>query len=614
MNTYNRVLRWVVVVLAASFCFFHLYTAAFGTFIAQLQRTLHLTFAGVLGFLFYPSVKGRKVSKLDLVLAVGAGFCCGYMVFNYQEMVLRRSFVTPLSIMDLIVGGMIIFLVLELTRRVIGWMLVAVAGLSLIYAFLGPYLPMIIAHRGFSLGELIDYQVFGLNGIYSIPLGISATYIILFIILGTLMEFCGVGRLIMDLGKIIAGGLRGGPAKIAVFSSALFGSISGSAAANVYTTGSLTIPMMKKIGYKSSIAGAVEAAASTGGQIMPPIMGAAAFLMAELVGIPYIQVCKAALIPAILYFTSLYFTLDFEAAKAGIRGLDKKELPSIREIIPRLYLISPLIILVIFLLKGYTPFKSVFMAILVTLGISFLRKETRFTPKTFLEALVASARRTVMIATACGAAGIVIGVITLTGIGLSISSIVISLTGGNILIALILIMFSSILMGMGTPTTVAYIIVATLAVPPMMEFGLPLLPSHLFVFYFGVLSMITPPIAIAAYAAAEIAKTDPMKIGFVAVRIAIIAFIVPFMFIFEPAFLMEGIWWIVILRFFTALIGIVMLSGALSGWFLHPLNWAFRIIYIVVSILIISPGIRANLLGISVALILIFLTVYCSKQ
>ena len=346
-----------------------------------------------------------------------------------------------------------------------------IAIIFLAYTVFGPYMPSLISHRGYGLVDIIDYQVFGLDGIYSIPLSISATYIVLFIILGTLMEFTGAGDVIMDIGKAVAGGFRGGPAKVATISSALFGSISGSAAANVYATGTFTIPMMKKIGYTPSFSGAVEAVASTGGQIMPPIMGAAAFLMAELLGIPYIQICKAALIPALLYYISLFIVLDFEAARTGIRGLEKKELPKWKDILPRLYLMLPLVVLVAILMMGYTPFRSAYYAIILTFILSFFSRKTRFTFASFLDAIIISAKRTVMIAAACGAAGIVIGVITLTGIGLSLSSVILSLSGGVRIFALLLVMVSSIIMGMGTPTTVAYIVVSTLSMPIMKELG-----------------------------------------------------------------------------------------------------------------------------------------------
>ncbi|MCR4425462.1 MAG: TRAP transporter permease [Firmicutes bacterium] len=607
MREDNRTLRWIIAVLAVSLAVFHLYTAAFGTYTVQLQRTLHFAFAGVLGFLLYPARKDRKTGWFDLILACTAAFCYGYLVTQYQEMAVRQTFVTHLSTLDLVVGGLAIVLLLELTRRAVGWVLAAVALAALVYSLFGPYFPDILAHRGFSLVDVIDYQIFGLDGVFSIPMGISATYIVLFILLGTFMEFCGAGDVIMDIGKLVAGRFRGGPAKVACISSGLFGSISGSAAANVYATGTFSIPMMKKIGYKGPFAGAVEAVASTGGQIMPPVMGAAAFLMAELLGIPYIQVCKASLIPALIYFTSLFFVLDFEAAKAGIKGLDRDQIPRAREVLPRLYLLAPLVILVIVLIQGYTPFRAAFLATLAIIALSFVRKDTRFTLKTFVQALVVSARRTTMIAVACGAAGIVIGAITLTGAGLSLSSIIIHLSGGNMIMALLLIMVSSIIMGMGTPTTVAYVVVATLAVPVMKDLGYPALASHLFVFYFAVLSMITPPVALAAYAAAEIAKEDSMKIGLTAMKIGGIVFTVPFVFLLDPALLMQGSWLVIGGRTIAALVAILAFAGAATGWFVKRLGFFERLVFLLAFALIIVPESQTTLLGIGIVVLMGFL-------
>lgn len=602
----SRYLRWFIVVWSAGFIAFHFYTATFGVFIAQLQRPVHLTFAFILGFLVLPAIKGRKVGLAGLMLALLALFCFGYNTFHYQEITMRQILVDPLPPLAVILGGISLLLVLEITRRVVGGALPTVAALSLVYAFVGPYLPGVIAHKGFTPYDVIDYLYFGLDGVYGMPVGVSATYIFLFIILGTFLERTGVGQFIMDLGKLLAGGTRGGPAKIAALTSALFGSISGSAVANVYGTGSMTIPMMKRIGYRPHIAGAIEAVASTGGQIMPPVMGAAAFLMAEVLGIPYLKICKAALIPAIFYFTCLVLVLHFEAAKTGIKGLEKTELPTWRDILPRIYLLLPMVTLVVVLFMGYTAFRAAFIAILATLGISFLRKETRFTPTTFLEALLTSARRGVMIAGATASAGIVIGIISLTGVGITFSSIVMSLSGGIMALGLVFIMISCIIMGMGVPTTVAYIIVVTLAAPAMMDFGFSALASHMFVFYFGVLSMITPPVEVAAYAAADIAKADPIKIGFSACRIAILAFIVPYVFLFEPALLMEGSWGNIALRFLLTLAGVIILAGSITGWFFKNLNWGLRFFSLITAVLIISPGIRTSLIGIILGLAITF--------
>ncbi len=603
----NKIFKAVLAVLSLAFLGFHLYTAVYGTFIPQLQRPLHLAFAVVIGFLAYPMFQKRDYKWLDIILALISAGAYGYITVKAQEISMRQTMVSPLSTLDLIVGAVIIVLLLELTRRAVGWIMSFVAVIFLIYAVAGPYLPNIISHRGFPIADLIDYQVFGLDGIYSIPLSISATYIVLFIILGTLMEYTGAGDVIMDIGKAVAGGFRGGPAKVATISSALFGSISGSAAANVYATGTFTIPMMKKIGYSPAFSGAVEAVASTGGQIMPPVMGAAAFLMAELLGMPYIEICKVALIPAILYYVSLFIVLDFEAARIGIKGLERKDLPKWKDILPRLYLMLPLVVLVAILMMGYTPFRSAYYAIVLTFILSFFSKKTRFTVATFIDAMVVSAKRTVMIAAACGAAGIVIGVITLTGVGLSLSSVIISLSGGVKILALIMVMISAIIMGMGTPTTVAYIVVSTLAVPIMKDLGYAALPSHLFVFYFAVLSMITPPVALAAYAAADIAKESSMKIGFTAMRIGAIVFTIPFIFLLDPPLLMQGSWGMIAFRFVMTVFSAIAFAGAATGWFGKNINIIGRLLMLVIFGLIISPELVTTFIGLALLVAMWFL-------
>ncbi len=599
----SPIFRWSVILLSAGFFIFHLYTAAFGTFISQLQRPLHLAFMSGAGFVLYPVLKGKKRGSVDIALALTAACTFGYLASQAGPISVRATFVTPLSTFDQVIGTLAIVLVIELVRRTVGISLALVAGVFLIFTIAGPFLPDPLMHRGFTWLDLIDYQVYGLDGIFSIPLGIAATYIVLFIFLGTFMEACGVGDLIMDLGKALVGKSRGGPAKIACLSSALVGSISGSAAANVYATGTFTIPLMKRMGYPAPLAGAIEAIASTGGQIMPPVMGMAAFLMAELLGVSYLFILKAALVPALLYYTSLYFVLDFVAARRQMAGLEEKEIPPGKAIIPRLYLLAPLVLLVVVLVMGYTPFRAAFFALVTMLALSFVRRETRFTPLSFLYTLVTAARRTVIIAAACAAAGVVIGVITLTGVGLSLSSMIISLSGGYTLPALALIMFSSIVLGMGTPTTVAYIIVVALGVPVMRQLGFATLPSHLFVFYFAVLSMITPPVAIAAYAAGEIARVDPMRTGLVAVRTGMVSFLIPFAFLFNPALLGEGSLLWVILRSLTFVAGIAAFVGGLTGWYGHRISFAWRLFLPLSFFLVTYPHAVTVLLGIAVSIV-----------
>ena len=611
--TENMFYRIFISIWSTCFVLFHLYTATFGVFIAQLQRPLHLTFAAVFGFLVLPAIKSKNLDISNIILAFICLIVFGYNVFDYHDITMRQILVDPLTNFEYIAGGISLLLVLEMTRRAVGGALVYVAAGTLIYTFVGPYLPGVIAHRGFTLADVIDYMCFGLDGVYGLPIGISSTYVILFIILGTFMEFTGVGELIMDLGKLLVGQYRGGAAKIAALSSAMVGSISGSAVANVYATGAITIPMMKKIGYKPHIAGAVEAVASTGGQIMPPVMGAAAFLMAEVLGMPYLKICKAALIPAILYFTCLILVLDYEAAKTGIKGLPKKDLPAWKDVLPRLYLLSPIIALVVVLFMGYTALRAALVAILVCMALSFFRKDTRFTWKTFFDSMFICAKRGVMIAAATAAAGIVIGTISLTGVGITFSSLVMSLSHGIMALGLILIMIACIIMGMGTPTTVAYIIVVTLAAPALIEFGFSQLASHMCVFYFGVMSMITPPVEVAAYAAADISKGDPIIIGFTACRIAILAFIMPFVFLFEPALIMQGSWWNVVLTFSMTLVAVVLLAGAITGWFFIKLRIIWRLAFMVIFILIIVPELISSIVGVGMAFTVAFAFYVSSK-
>lgn len=586
---------------------YHLWTTAFGMPVAQLHRPLHLMFAASLGFLIYSSSQGegsRRIRITDLLPAMVSLFCFGWIALSYQRISERQAMVEALSWIDLLVGGLSILLLLELARRTIGWALTVVAMAALFYAYFGKRMPALIAHRGFGIPDILDHLNFGLEGIYSIPIGVSSTYIVIFIIFGTFLEMCGSGEVLMDLGKALTGRFRGGPAKIAVLTSAFFGTISGSAAANVYATGSFTIPMMKKAGYDPAFAGAVEATASTGGQIMPPVMGAAAFLMADLLGIPYLQVCKAALIPAVLYFFSLLMMVDFEAARKGLQGVDTKELPSLRATLKRSYLLLPIAVLIAAMIWGYTPFRAAFFATVSTVVVSSLPHKERMGLRTLLKALAVSGQRTVLIATACAVAGIIIGVVTLTGIGLNVSSVIISASGGVRLVGLFLIMVSSLIMGMGTPTTVAYVIVATLGVPALGKLGFDILPSHFFVFYFGVLSMVTPPVAVAAYAAAEISGENMMKIGLRATKLCFVAFVIPFAFMYEPGLLMLGSWQAIAMEFSTAAIGIVGLAASFQAWLGRPLGWVYRILFFAAALLLITPGLETNLVGLVLFLIL----------
>ncbi len=600
---FQKTVKAIVFLFSLVLICFHLYTAAFGSVVTHLQRSFHLLLTACIGFLMYPMLgRHKNISAADVVFFILAFVSFGYIAMNYHEIALRKSMVSPLTRLDLIMGAMVVVLLMEVARRAVGLVISLVALAGILYALLGPYMPGMLAHRGVSVSDLIDYMTWGLDGVYSMPLSISATYIVLFVILGTLLEYIKSGDTIMDLGKMVAGRYRGGPAKVACITSAFFGSISGSAAANVYATGSFTIPMMKKIGYSGKTAGAIEAVASTGGQIMPPVMGAAAFLMAELIGIPYIAVCKAALMPALFFYFGLIVVLDFVAARTGLSGLNTEEIPRFSQVTRKLYLLLPIFILVIFLVAGFSPYMAAFYSILAGLVLLLVNRDISLNRKMVFEMIVTAGKRAAMIAVACGTAGIIIGVITLTGLGLSLSSLILSLSGGHLLPALLLIMLCCIIMGTGTPTTVAYILVATLGVPVMQDLGLPLIASHLFVFYFAVVSMITPPVAIAAFAAAEIAGEDPVKVGFTSMRIALIIYVIPFLFLFDPSMLLEASVLTSIFRFVSVIVGIVAVSGGITRWFMKPLSPLESLLAIVVGAAGFWPVVPLNIASLAVVI------------
>ena len=594
---FAKIVQYLIFFGCLLFAGYHCVTTIFGMPVAYVHRPIHVMFAASLAFLVYPSNKKRGARPLDLVLALVALAAFALPAIQADQIAERLVMVDDLTLGQTISGITALLLVLVLIQRVVGASLLVVCLLFLAYAFWGAHIPGMLAHKGFSWNEVVDYLGFGLEGLYSSAIGVSATYIAAFIVFGTFLERCGAGDVLMDLGRALTGHYRGGPAKIAVITSAFFGTISGSAAANVYATGAFTIPMMKKAGYRPVFAGAVEAAASTGGQIMPPVMGAAAFLMADTMGVPYLEVCKAAVIPAFLYFFSILMMVDFEAAKLGLVGVPKDELPRMKDVLKRLYLLLPIVVLLVIMMLGYTPFRAAMAAAAAAVVVSWGDKQFAIGPRRFVEILSTAGRRMILIAVACLGAGIVIGVVSLTGVGLNLASVVISISGGSTIIALILIMFASLLMGMGTPTTVAYVLVATLGVPALRELGFSLLSSHFFVFYFGVISMVTPPVAVAAYAGAEVAGASMMRTGLVASRLCSVAFIVPFFFMYDPALLMQGDWQKILQVFVSATIGTVGLAGGMERWFFRPLSLPLALLLIVGSCLLIIPGSITDMIG-----------------
>jgi len=591
--------KWVVAFIAISFSLFQLYTAAFGVLDAHLQRAVHLAFAMSLVFLLYPSRKSwsrEHLHPIDAVLAVVATALPLYIVVFYKDLVLRAGMATPV---DIVVGALGILMVLEAARRVVGWPLVTVALIFVAYAFAGPYIPGTFGHRGVQLELLVDHLYFTTEGIFGIPLGVSSTFIFLFILFGAYLDKTGLGKFFIDLSNAIAGWASGGPAKVAVISSGLMGTVSGSSVANVVGTGSFTIPMMKKLGYRPEFAGAVEAAASTGGQLMPPIMGAAAFLMADFVGIPYIEIVKAAVIPALLYYTGVMLGVHLEAKKHGLKGMSKDQLPNVtRLLIERGHLAIPLVAIIYLLVAGYTPMRAALWAIGLSIVCAMLRKSTRISWRDIIKGLEDGARSALGVIIACACAGIIIGVVTKTGLGLKLASSLVDLAHGYLLPTMFFTMLTSILLGMGVPTTANYVITSTICAPALIQLGVPVLAAHMFVFYFGIIADITPPVALAAFAGSGIAKSDPLLTGVQASKLAIAAFIVPYIFVMSPVMLMVDVTLPkVLLIILTSTLGMLALAAAVAGYLLTLAHWLERILFFAGGLLMIEPGVTTDIIG-----------------
>ena len=615
----SGIIKHVVFYGLLAFALFQLYTAIFGQYTAYIQRSIHLGFALSLIFLLFPMRRRKgarhKVAWYDYILAllsVGVG---AYWPIMYDDLVFRIGRVTDL---DLAVGILAVLLTLEATRRAVGMPITVIGALFLTYGFFGPYFPGFMRHRGQDLDSLIQLMFFTTDGILGTPIGVSATFIFTFLLFGSFLVKTGVGQYFNDLAVTLAGNLTGGPAKVAIFSSALQGTISGSSVANVVTSGSYTIPMMKKLGYKKEFAGGVEAAASTGGQLMPPIMGAAAFLMVEFIGgVTYWEIAKAATIPALLYFTGVWIMTHFEAKRIGLKGLSKEEMPNRKEVLKKIYLLTPILAIIVFLLIGIPTMQAALYGILLTIFVSAFNKETRLSFKDMIHALVDGARTALAVAAATATAGIIVGVVVKTGLGLALANGLVSASGGNVLLTLFFTMLAAIVLGMGSPTTANYVITSTIAAPAIITLlmidepagaAVPIvvaLSAHLFVFYFGIIADITPPVALAAFAASGISGGEPIRTGFNAAKLAIAAFIIPYMFVLSPELLMiDTTWpqiiWVVI----TAVTGMIAIGAGLIGYWYRKLNWFERIITFVTGIALIYPEGFTDLIGAAVFVVL----------
>jgi TRAP transporter 4TM/12TM fusion protein len=599
-------IKWnkAVTVVAVLFSSFQVYTAIFGALAPQLQRSIHLTFALLLAYTLYPFLRSKRDKSMliiDYILIGASSFVALHWIFNYEAIVLRAGDITRL---DFVMGIIAVLLTLEATRRVCGLPVFILGIIALLYCYFGKYVPGEFMHRGFSIQRIVAHMYLSTEGMLGVPIGVVSTFVFLFLLFGAFLKRTGVGQFFNDFANAVCGKYAGGPAKVAVVSSALEGTISGSSIANTVGSGSFTIPMMIKLGYKREFAAAVEAAASTGGQIMPPVMGAAAFLMAEFTGIPYIKVCIAAALPAILYFAGIFISVHIEAVRLELKGLPKNEVPKLWTVLRKKgVLFVPVIIIVVTLDMGFTPMRAGLWGIVSAVLTGALFPESRMGLKKFIQAFEEGARTAVAVAVVSATAGIVVGTISLTGLGLKLATGLVEMAHGNQLLTMFLTMISSIILGMGVPTTANYIITSTICAPALLQLGVTLIAAHLFVFYYGIIADITPPVCSAVFAGAGIAKSDPLKTGIIATKLAIGAFIVPYIFVYSPELLLGslnllGLIWIMP----TALLGMFAVSSGVQGWMVSKLNIFERILLFSAGIMLIYVGVLTDVIGFSIIL------------
>lgn len=586
--------------IAIALSIFQLYTAGFGALTAMFQRGIHIMMILAVIYLYYPPVKKASRDRLDKYLILDLiFFFLGFIVVLYilvffDEIISRQG---EWNNLDIVLGIGAIFLIIEAARRVIGLVMSITCAVFIVYAYLGPYMPGILAHKGYNTHRIVGQLYLTTEGIFGLPLGVAATFVFIFVLFGSFLEGTRGGDFFTKLAYALTGRMVGGPAKTAVIASGFMGSVSGSAVANVVTTGSFTIPMMKQIGYKPYIAGAVEAAASTGGQIMPPIMGAGAFLMAEFTNTPYIQIVKIAIIPACMYYFATYCFVHFRAKKMGIKPLDAKEIPRLLNVImDGFQFLIPIGVLIYFLIANYSPMMVGFAGVISVLGVCLIRKETRISFRQLLKMLEAGTQNAAMVSVACAAAGIIVGVITLTGLGLKFSSLVLSFSGGIKFIAILLVGIAALFLGMGLPATASYIVLVILAGPAMMELGMWILAAHMIVFWYSQTSNVTPPVALAAFAGAGIAGADPMKTGFAACRIAIGLYIIPILMAYRPL-LLNGSLPEIIIAVTSGALGLLALSSVTTMYFTKDNNIIDQVLLGIAALGLFLPYLGANVAG-----------------
>ena len=591
VRIWEGVPKQIVRLVLAAFMVFMVYMNLWATWSGQIRRCLFVGMVVLFTFFVYPAKKGdvkpNHMPWYDILLAIVGCIPFFYYVANFNRIV---SMGIAIGQTEVILGIIGILVLAECCRRAVGIPILCVAGVFILYAFVGRHMSL----------QLVVYNIFyTTNGIIGTPISVCSTYIALFLMFGAFLEATGVANFFIDCANALVGWASGGPAKVAVVSSALCGMVSGSSVGNTVTTGSVTIPMMKKTGYPGEFAGAVEAAASTGGQIMPPIMGAAAFIMAEMTGFEYSKIIVRAILPAFLYFLGIFLGVHFKAKKLGLKGLPREELPKWGKLLPKIYLLLPLVLLVYMIVSGQTMAKSAIYATIAAIAVSLINKDDRMTPTKFVNGLENGGKNCISIGIACGIAGIISVCITMTGLGGKLITYVVSLSNGHLIIALFLTMICCIVLGMGVPTTANYIIMASTCAPILIQLGFPLVAAHFFVFYFGIVADITPPVALAAYAGSAIAKSDPMKTGINATKLAIAAFIVPYIFAYSPALLFENIsgWWEVAQICISALLGIFAIAASLNGHLYKKVHWVLRIVLAIGGLGMMIPGTLTDVVG-----------------
>lgn len=607
----------IVTTFAIIVSLYHMYTAYFGTPPVLIHRAVHVAMILVLAFALYPpfmKAKRNKIPVYDIILILASIATAGYVMFFYDEIVRRAGIPTTL---DIVFGAILVILVIEASRRITGWALPILAILFILYAVYGREMPGMLRHRGYDWEKTLNFTYLTTEGIFGTAVGVAASYIFLFVLFGAVLQKSGMGQFFNDIALALAGQSRGGPAKVAVVASGFLGSINGAAVANVVTTGAFTIPMMKRVGYKPVFAGAVESSASVGGQILPPVMGAAAFIMAETLGVPYKEIAIAALIPALLYYLGVIAQVHLRATRQGLKGISRDNLPAVSEVMKeRGHLMIPLLFLIYMLFfTGRTILFSALLTIIVTLVVAQLRKTTRMSVLEILDSLALGAKTSVSVSIACAAVGIVVGVVTLTGFGVTLANAIVTVGAGNLLLSLVLTMVACIILGMGLPSIPTYIITATMAAPALGQLGVEPIVAHMFVFYFGLFANITPPVALAAFAAAGISGADPVKTGFQSMRLSLAGYIIPFIFVFNPAMLLLDVNVMeAIMVAITGTIGVLFLSVAVEGHLMVRANIFARILFAAAALSMMAPDTLTDLIGAGVGILAIVIQCIAAKK